>query len=645
MTYRVNSRLEEKALLRRASVSFSVVMAVLSGCAIARAVPVPQPSPPAVTTVLPANVSGVVLINTTPAIWTEVERFNPLPDPLRVPSKLPFLPDGIDFTKDIQPWLGNYVAIALVPTSGSIASSVLQTLDSSAVLLAPITDRDQFTAFLSKVKATRGKPEIEREYKGIMLLQWVGATPPKPAEPGSTTWRKSRPQAQLPQRQRPLRASFFSDDKAVKPKGSPPLPLPSEPLTPVPEPLPPQPPKSKGLAIALLPDTIAVATQVQTLEDLIDARAEQKPLVQNPLFQRTWQHPQAGRSLITGYGEVSAIVKVLLTITKSTSLATLGLGMPLVSENRLKMLTKLYSTADSHIWLQSQGLHSQVNVYYTTPQPDLATRAVPDANQILSRLPAATYLSASGRDFKQHWQNSLDSVEDDPNSQIAIASLRSSFRTATGLDLEKDIIPWMNGDYAFFCFPTTGGLFNYIDPKLNLGAGLIVQTSDRPAAEAALKKLDQFVKKEAKGEVAIVSQQLKGQPIVSWETKEKGKTVSFLSHGWVDAKTLVITTGAKPMADLAPKPYLPLHLNPTFQTATAGFPMPNNGYFYVNMGATLSFLYSLILPSVPAGDALFVQEFQRIVGTVRSVSSSNSITAEAQHFDSLWVLAPAKKPK
>lgn len=99
------------------------------------------------------------------------------------------------------------------------------------------------------------------------------------------------------------------------------------------------------------------------------------------------------------------------------------------------------------------------------------------------------------------------------------------------------------------------------------------------------------------------------------------------------------------MADLAPKPYLPLHLNPTFQTATAGFPMPNNGYFYVNMGATLSFLYSLILPSVPAGDALFVQEFQRIVGTVRSVSSSNSITAEAQHFDSLWVLAPAKKPK
>jgi hypothetical protein len=63
------------------------------------------------------------------------------------------------------------------------------------------------------------------------------------------------------------------------------------------------------------------------------------------------------------------------------------------------------------------------------------------------------------------------------------------------------------------------------------------------------------------------------------------------------------------------------------------------------MGATLSFLYNLLLPPVSTSDSLFVQEFQRIAGTVRSVSTSNSTTADAQRLDSLWVLAPVKQPQ
>ncbi|MBW4690602.1 MAG: DUF3352 domain-containing protein [Lyngbya sp. HA4199-MV5] len=638
-------------MLRFAAVSLSVAVAVLSGHVIARAVPVPQPAPPAVTTVLPANTPGVVLVNVTPAAWAEVDRFNPLPESLRVPFQVPFLPSVIDFTQDIQPWLGDQVAIALVPTAGSIASSVLQTFDSSAVLLVPITKPDRFDDFLRKLKATRSKPDIEREYKGVTLLQWSAPaeqTPPV-VEPDATTQR--RVPALSPSAQRPLpwnAISRFLEEPvvgAVKPKVfPPPPPVPGEPPAPAPEPSPAKPQQPKGLAIALLPGNLAVAAQVETLEDLIDARSEREPLSQSPLFQRTLQHPQAGRSLVTSYGEVSAIAKFLWALTKNSP-STAEFGLPPMSESQLTALTKLYSTVDSRIWLAPEGIHSQVNFYYTTPQPQMATRVVPDANQILSRLPSATYLSASSRNFKQQWKNSLDSAQDDLASQIAITSLRNGFRTATGLDPEKDIIPWMDGEYAFFFFPTRGGFLNYIYPKLNLGVGLIVQTSDRPAAEAALKKLDQFIKKEAKGEVAIVPKQLKGQPIVSWETKDKGKMISFLSHGWVDAKTLVITTGAQPMADLTPKPYLPLHLNYTFQTATTSFPIPNDGYFYVNMGATLSFFYNLILPSLSTTESVFVQEFQRIAGSVRSVSYSNSATAEAQRVDSLWVLAPVKQPK
>ncbi|MBD2076060.1 DUF3352 domain-containing protein [Phormidium sp. FACHB-592] len=652
-------RLEEKVVLRHVSVSFLTVIALLPSYAVVHAAPVPQLSLPAVTTVLPANTPGLVLVNAKPTAWAALDRFNPLPESLRIPFSAPFLPGAIDFTQDIQPWLGDQVAVALVPTAGSIAGTVFQTLDASAVLVAPIKDRDRFDRFLSKLKATRGNPDIEREYKGVTLLQWSASaeeTSPATEEPDATTQR-SIPWRGFVQPTRALLGQpvkqLVAQLETIPPASEPEEPSSSDESTdPDETPKPDKPSdfdasellKPKGMAIALLPGNVAVAVQAQTLEDLIDARAEKEPLTQNPLFRRTLQHPHAERSLLTSYGNVAAISKFILAIVKASPASTFGLGLPTLYESQLSALTKLYSTADSHVWLQPEGIHSQVNIYYTTPRPDLATRATSDANQIMTRLPAATFLSASSRNFKEQWQTSLKESQNDPNTQLALTGFRESLR-AVGLDPEKDVFPWMDGEYAFFLFPARGGLFNSINSKLDLGVGLMIQTSDRAAAELALKKLDQFVKKEAKGEVVIVPKRLKGQSIVSWEAKDRGKTLSFLSHGWVDANTLVITTGVTPMAALNPEPYLPLHLNHTFQTATASFPIPNDGYFYVNMGATLSFLYNLILPPVSTSDSLFVQEFQRIAGTVRSVSTSNSATADAQRLDSLWVLAPVKQPQ
>ncbi len=640
-------------MVLRSSISLLAAV-VMPSCAIAQAVPAPQAVlPPAVTTVLPANTPGLVLIDATPAAWQAVDRFNPLPASLKMPLKLPFLPHAIDFAQDIQPWLGDRIAIALVPTAGSIAGSVFQTLDASAVLLAPVRDHDRFNTFLAKLKATRGQPAIEREYKGVTLLQWSApaASPditpeeePPEKEPGSTTQRIPSSSGSLRAYSQPwIRTSQFSQTKAIQPTPLPePLPTPSEPsaLPAVPDPSTLL--KPKGLAIALLPGSIAVATQAHTLEDLIDARSETVPLSQNPLFQRTLQHPQTGRSLLVSYGDVAAIAKFFVTIAKALPESPFPFPflLPSLNDSQLTAMTKLYSTADSHVWLQPEGIHSQVNFYYTTPQAARATQTVPTANQLLTRLPAATYLSANSRNFKQQWQTMVAAPETNPTRQLLIAELGKAVRSATGLDPEKDVIPWMDGEYALFFFPTTEGFLNYLYPKLNLGVGLMLQTSDRAAAEAALKKLDQFVKKEARGELAIVPRRLKGQPIVSWEGKDNGKRVSVLSYAWLNENTIVMTTGAGAMAALNPKPYLPLHLNHTFQTATTSFPIPNEGYFYVNMGATLSFLYNLILPSVPQAYDPFIQEAQRIAGTVRSISTTNSATAEAQRVDSLWVMGP-----
>ena len=97
------------------------------------------------------------------------------------------------------------------------------------------------------------------------------------------------------------------------------------------------------------------------------------------------------------------------------------------------------------------------------------------------------------------------------------------------------------------------------------------------------------------------------------------------------------------MAALYPRPYLPLDRNYTFQTATASFPDPNEGFFYVNMGASLSFLYGVIFPAGSSNDVPFVAETQRVLGTIRSISTSNSATADYQRVDALWVLGATPK--
>ncbi|WP_421658623.1 DUF3352 domain-containing protein [Leptothermofonsia sp. ETS-13] len=643
-------------MLRQISVSILTVFVVGSGRAIAQISPSAKNAlPPAVTTVLPASTPGVVLINTTPEVWTDLDRFNPVSNSSFLPLTFPLTFGKMVFTQDIQPWLGDRAAIAVMP-----ATTQDKSFRSSTVLLLPIKDTNRFTAFLDKVKTTWGKPQIERDYKGVTLLRWTAPTPSEePAEesrpsesPDETPEKPTVPQpksspspsSQLRHRLQPSAlVAGERKGKAAKPDSKEPPDL-EEQIPPL-MPLPPSSElMSRGVTIALLPNIVAIAPYDRALEKLIDARSSEKStLAENPLFQRTLKHPQFGRSLIMGYGNIAGFTSYLTALLDKVSGLPPAILIPALAESQMALLTKVYNTVDTYLWVQPEGLHGQTNFYFSTPQPQLATPAIPDANQILARLPGITYVSANGYNFKQQWQRFLDTIFPGSTSQQWLNKARAEFRKQTGLDLEKDIVNWMDREYAVFYYPTTGGLFNYISPKVNLGIGFIFQTSDRPTAEATLKKLDQYIRSVSKGEAIVAQRRVKGIPITSWEGKDRGKTQSIFSYGWVSDDTLLITTGVGAMTDLIPKPYLPLNLNPNFKTATTSFPTPNEGYVYVNMGASLSFLYGLILPSVPPEYAPFVQEFQRIIGTIRSVSSSNSTTAEAQRVNSLWVLGSVRK--
>ncbi|MBW4521790.1 MAG: DUF3352 domain-containing protein [Scytolyngbya sp. HA4215-MV1] len=689
-------------MLRRISLPILAVLTVLPGhAANITAPPNETTPPPQVTTVLRADTPAVVLVNTNPEAWAQLRRFNPYPNLPPGVGGLPFLPPWLDFTTDIQPWLGDRLALVLLPIPPDAKAS---SFENHSLLLVPVKDASRLDAFITKVKTNRGNPQIERTYQGAKILEWEG-TKPKPApkkcpvsSPGNpsqlpgksdpsnpcipevpggvTSFNQSLDKSQrkfstlIAQSSLPKPATSPSPSLTPLPQptvfSTPPLPSPQPTSSPLPQPSPtlspgqasptPSPtptanpiPKD-SLAIAVLPGYLAVSSTAQPLEQFMDTQAqlgspstteENLSLAQNPRFQRTMQHPKFGQALFVAYGDLKGLMQFALAFSKLPS-SPVPLPLPPIANPDLEKLTQTYNSVDGLTWIEPEGLRSQSNLYYTTPQPSLATVAFPDDNQILERLPAATYLSANSRNFKQQWQSFASEIDADPTTRFITKGIRDFIRNGTGLDLDKDLIPWMDKQYVFFLFPTRQGLFPFFDAKFQLGLGLMIQTHDRPAAEVALKKFNQFAQKQPGSQIEIVDRTVQGQPVVSWEGRDGNRKVSFFSYGWVNNDTLILTTGTGPMADLTPKPYLTLNQNHTFKTATQSLPHPNEGYFYVNMGSSLAFLYGLF--SAPgAAESPNYREFKRLLGVLRSISTTNSATAEKQQFDVLWVLGAPRE--
>lgn len=686
-------------MLQRIASSLLAVLLVAPSSVVAQPSSPPLTTPPtSFTQALPANTAGVLLVKTTPEAWTALRQFQLFAEAEPFLANLPVLFLGFNF-EDVQPWLGDRAAVAIMPTTGTEEDSETD----HSLVLAPVKDASQLPTFIEKIKASRSATPTERQYRGVTILEW-------PAPP-------QEPQAKV---------------KAVNPTTpSLPVPLPDN------LPVPPIPSAPDSLAIAVLPGYLVTAATAQPIEQLLDSQDQRQPtLDQNPLFQRTMQQPQFERSLIVGYTNLEELARFpqpkapeitpepeaenseaesinsdepadaessteetitpsepgdIEPSTEETAIPSEAAtpaedSLPDITDeadqaeiptatssetpepeavepeaeinatepadstteptsatgaafDSLQTLAQEYSVVDGYLWLQPEGIRSQLNSYYKTPQPEKADVLTPQAEQILTQIPGASFLTSSSRNLKKQWQEVVTTFESDATLTSAIDLIRTGVQGITGLDLEKDWLAWMDGEYAAFLFPTNQGPLSQLYPNLNLGLGFVVQTSDRAAAQATLQKFDQFVARQSQGAIAIAKQTIDGQPVTSWEVEESGKRQSFFAHGWVNSDTLVVTSGFGPMKTLNPKPYLPLLENYTFKTATDSFPRPNQGYFYTNLGSSLAFLYGVFQPYSSAPE---LRDVKRWLGTIYSISASNSATPEKQQFDSLLVLAPAR---
>jgi hypothetical protein len=585
---------------------------------------------------LPRNTAMVIAINTLEETWTELDRFRTfqlLSETFGLvpnPGGLPYLPYNIDYLTHIQPWIGDQAIVAILPSTGGMVGEMAD----HTVMLAPIRNQEAFAAYVQVLTESQPAAPTTETFRQTDILFWPGQyeefedNPDQTFDGGKTTFKTW---SLTPTLNLPLQATA---SKAL-PQGNPTFDLDI--------PLPVPQPSATGVAIAILPDTLVAAETVDAIKTYLRYRQSgQGSLARNPQFQRTLAHPQQARALVTVYGNALELLNFPTPdLPPFPGDWPLNGGIPPASLETLQALN-FGGTLEALVFPSNQGLEFQGRFYYdNTPFTFGLTPRSPRADSVLEQLPASTYGLMSGRDLAGLWRQVstvIDLMDDDFG--FGLDDIRDGFTALTGLDLDHDVFGWMDGEIALAAFPATETPFQALSPRLQLGLGLLLQTSDRTTATNTLSTADELFTTLGFG---VMSATVNNQPVTNWDLWSGWDSLpdaprqSFLSHGWVTEDTVAIVSGPGTMKRVMnPSPHDPLRSFPLFQNAIGQFPDPNNGYFYVNVGSTLTLVYQTFnLHETPE-----FAPFKPFLGSVRTLSATTTQTSDYLELDAHLGLAP-----
>ena len=581
---------------------------------------------PAVSRLLPENTAGLFLLNPDPKLWQSLAQFKSFPRDMTTPGSLfsgAF--QGLTYHGDIASWLGGPMGIAMIVDADRSHTHF--------AMIAPVKDATQMPKFLDRAKRGRGSTlPVMRTYNGVIILYW---------EPKKFVYRAGEVPIDDPIDSMDLDGDT-EDETAVGQDA-------------VGQDAVGKKPKTReygGYAIAYLPSGYVVASEkLKAVEYLIDAQTGTGKLADVPAFRRMLQDDRYPKSLMSGYGNYELILQSdVMKPSPQASQVPAFLASPEYKAG-VKLVGSIQDRVDGFLWIQPEGLQLQASFHFKQPLPKATAGLFRSPNALVQRMPAVTYGMSDGSDLASFWKVATRAIEVIPTFKKDLNNFRSFSQKSFGLD-DRDIFPWMDQEYAGFVFPTRGGIFPKLESKLELGLGGMIQTSQRPAATSALKKIETALIKLSGGQMKVQSRSVNGQSLTSWEMPGfKGKndksTVSVAAYRWASPDTLMLFSGAESSANLLPKPWQSLDQSANFKAAIAPLPKDNMGYSYVNPPAVLAlanrfgFASWFKTPATPSDPELDVSN---IVNGVFSVAGTTAIQGTQISSDSFAKLATRPMP-
>ncbi|MBW4695435.1 MAG: DUF3352 domain-containing protein [Lyngbya sp. HA4199-MV5] len=513
--------------------------------------------------VIPQDALMTLSVSTDPGQWQQLREFGTPQSQAAFDQNLVQLrnrlltANGYDYEKDIQPWIGKEVSIALLaPPAAPNAAPVLP--KPVAIVVLPIQNPLQAKQLLEKPRSQTAGKLVDRTYKGFQIKETQGK-----AENFSVT---------------------VFDGKLL-----------------------------------------VVTTDPKVMDRAID----------------TYKGEQGQRALKTIPGIAQALSKIQTTQT----FGQLYLNVPAATAFTLATTGKAADASKTAPMSETQGVAATMSleaegmrfkgVTWYKPDSQKTYQVENKAKTMPDRLPANTLLMASGGNLRQFWQNynqgatALNFAL--PNSKPSESDwLQKALKSTINMDLEKDFLAWMDGEFAVAMTNVPDG-----SPSgLPFNLLFMVKSSDRNATEATLKQLDQTLADKYKFKVEEAK--VGDQAVTNWTLPTIGFAVT---HGWLTDNVAFIALGSPNVSvvnDILPKPAASLGASQPFKASVPADPNPNNGNFFANLD--LYKAKKLPLPQLPLGN-------QNLLDAVRSIGVTAAISDDrSTRYDVSLLLQKAGKP-
>ena len=365
---------------------------------------------------------------------------------------------------------------------------------------------------------------------------------------------------------------------------------------------------------------ILVAEDETVAQQAIDAYKGGKNLADVADYRRSFEHIGVSQAFSKLYINIPAATQLLAQTSQP--------ALPAALVESFQESRGLAAT----IALETQGLQIRSTSWFGED----SDRTYVDTNvpaQLPEYVPRDTLVFASGGNFQQFWQDLSGRRNWGALMALNPDNLSLALQGSTGLTLEEDLLPWMQGEFALALVPPETAIVDDATPLPNPSLVALVQVSNRPEAEQAFAQLDEVVENRYR---FTISNEPEGEiELVRWTSPFES---TMLSRGWLDSSIAFLTLGAGTDEAIVPKPRRSLAKSPLFQLTTGDAPYPNNGYFFVNFQALTQTEDNLFVPELPA-------ENQNILDAIAALGVTSTVLDEQRlRYDLYLVLNRGNRP-
>jgi len=398
--------------------------------------------------------------------------------------------------------------------------------------------------------------------------------------------------------------------------------------------------QAKAYAATILDNRFVVAANDgKAIERVIDTFKGKPSVAQTPGYSQALSHIAA----------TDPFMQLYVNLPAATTLTSSNTSQPIPPQ--LIGLLRPNQGLAATMSLESEGLRFQ-GVSWLAPNHKMRFKVQNSAERMPLLLPSETLLAVSGGNLKQSWQTFSQPAETNEPSASAPGqlfnpdTLRRGLNSLTGLDLDQDLMPWMNGEFALALVSAPAAASAATTPSAtasspsaqgtNSRAGLLLlsQTSDRKAAEQSFKQLDELMKTRYRFQVSET--QVGGKPATNWVSPF---TALNVTHGWLDGDVAFLAIGADLASTLVPAPTKPLNDNSFFHQTDSTDLKPNNGHFFLEVDRLINADAKLPLPQLPA-------QHQSLLGAIRAIGLTSALQdGRTTRYDLHLVLRKGNVPQ